>query len=578
MITSASAPPGDQGGGGGAGLAMRTSTAEKEGVDYGGDDDAAPADVPFEEALMAEAWRPRTRKSEQRQRFTESMPEDDLPDEDEDWVQAIRSAPAPQTHSSSAIDALIQPTAEVVASSLADWARGAFAWGPTDLVWRTLAHAITPAAPSLVDPHGRVLLSRARAGAIGIHALLASPTLADASDPASSGLVVFDLELRARRRRLIAHASSAGDQFEGSLPIALGLYDARAPQQAQRRRPHPAGPEAVAVLRQAVSDLVDLIHPIALVPKLAQIAGSQEEEEDDPLGIAALIAEHTGGAKPPPHRGAAVKAAERLAEQCALGRVQLASAAVVIGEVANRWTVGPPHPALRAALAQLDADVGDSLGLLVEIARAAQTGAVGPKGLEAGFKRAAKRIHAQNQRAIDALASAAASVLSPGAHLTLPPVQEPDPLVDAWAEGRALDAIPWLSTKLDGWELEAAALLTRIAAGKLGLADELARVGSAAPSSFGPCFDVLRDAALISESRHDEVDPLPRAHEATQRRNGLVFAEASLTRMETRLHAEDWADAEHARTQAGVQLYHMGAYAGFSLLARWSPPALGDED
>ncbi|TNE90633.1 MAG: hypothetical protein EP330_07725 [Deltaproteobacteria bacterium] len=218
------------------------------------------------------------------------------------------------------------------------------------------------------------------------------------------------------------------------------------------------------------------------------------------------------------------------------------------------------------------------MALLVDIARAAQMGQVGPKGLTRGLSRAAKAIDEQRRGTTRALATAAASALPEGARLVPPQPVPEDPLWEAWADQRPLDALPWLASSLTGWERDAAIALTRLGAGELGLADELAALCPEAPAPFVAPLAILRDAALLYEDRASEVDTRARAERALETRNGLLLAEAAITQMEAQVRLGDLAAAETHRATVGKQLYHLGAYAGFSLLARWSPPDTDDDD
>jgi hypothetical protein len=575
MISSGfGAADGGAGGGGGAMAMRQADEREQEGVDYGGDDDPEPADVRFEEALFAEAWKPRTKKSEQKARFAESMPDDDLPPEDGAWVRAVRAAPAPRVQASSGVEALVQPSTEVVSTSLTEWMGRAFEWGTRSIVWRCLEHAVLPTAPGLVDPHGRVLPSRVRGGAIAVAALLDSPTLRADADPTTGALLLMDLELRARRRRMVAHADAAIALFENSLPYALALFEARAPRATARLRPRNPSDHAVHTMLEALQTLLDLVDPVGLLPVLSE---EEEEEDDDPLGLQAILDENAGGKPPPAHQEAAIKAAERLAEQAAIGRVQAAAAAAVVAEVADLWIAGPPRAALASTLATHDERVQETLTLLVDIARAAKMGQVGAIGLGRGLKRAAKAMRQHRHELSHSMARAAASVLPEGA-IVAPLQQVPeDPLWESWADGRPLMAIPWLQATLEGWERDTAIALTRLAAGQLQAADTLSALASDAPPALADPLQILRDAALLQEGRTGEVDPSSRGARGLSSRNGLLVAEAALTTMEALVAQGDLAAAEAHRATVGTQLYHLGSQSGFSLLARWSPPDPTDE-
>lgn len=558
------------GGGGGAGLAMRQADVEQEGVDYGGDDEPDTTDINFEEALFAEAWRPRTRKSEQKARFAEAMPDDDLPPVDTNWVAAVRRAPAPSLQAARGIEALVQPSSEVVAQSLAQWIDRSFAWGQKTVLWRCLAHTVLPPAPGTVDPFGRVLPTRARGGAIAVAALLASATLRADATPATGALMLFDLELRARQRRMMAHADAAIDLFAGSLPYAAKLFEVQAPSHGARLRPRQPNEDAVHVILEALLTLTDLVDPMGLLPVLSD--DDEGEDEDDPLGIQAVIEAHTGGKAPPAHRDAAVKAAERLAEQAAIGRVQGGAVATVVAEVADLWVAGPPRRELLHALTTHDQRVQEVLTLLVDIARAATTGQVGPAGLSRGLKRAATAMRRDRHELIATLAHAAGSVLPEGAVVYPPRPVPDDPLSDAWADGRPVGAISWLEATLHGWERAAAVTLTKLGAGELGLGDEIAALCSDSPPEFRDPLEILRDAAMLYEGRPDAIDPGPRAARGLACRNGLLVAEAAITTLEAQIARGELGPAEAHRATVGSQLYHLGSHAGFALLARWSPP------
>ena len=217
---------GDEGGGTGHSIRPRKAH-EKEGQDYGGDD--IVDDVPLTLDDLTRSWNPGTRKTDDRPKFVEPMPDDDLPPEDPSFLAAIPghpgAGPLPRIQT---LDALLQPSAQVIAASTSGWARAAARWCAPTPGWRALAAVVAGNAAVLQSADARVLPARGAVGALGSCILAASPTLTHSPRLETAALVELCLELEGRAHR-VANLIIELEDTANKLPRAADLVRAHIP-------------------------------------------------------------------------------------------------------------------------------------------------------------------------------------------------------------------------------------------------------------------------------------------------------------------------------------------------------------
>jgi hypothetical protein len=570
-------------GGGGAGgveieMARRRAAAERQAQDFGGDPE--PADGgPLTELDLTRSWNPGTPQSADRPKFLEAMPEDELPPEDASFLELVARAPTRFVRSSAVNDALLQPSPGILAISLRGWNRGVSRFVGSSLDRRAHAALLTTSAPLLQDPHGRVLLSRARNASLASSALARSPVLGAAPEATLCAYVNFALELESRDFRVRGARLALGDAEE--LPTATGLLTtllAGSPAGTVRltRLADPALSDLAVVLQTVLS----LSDPSGIIPQLTEAA--PEEEEEDPLGLESVLQAMTGGAKVPSDAlfKTAIQGAERLASATTLTRVRFAGSALAIADVSQLWSAGAPSESLLGVMREVDKDTAACLQLLLDIARAAQRRTVAPRGLAVGLRRAAVALTRARERGVALLSEVIGGVLPGEPRWREVPPAQPDPLAEAWSDGDPAAAIPWLRSLPPSLERDAAITLTRVV------------IETDAEAMCGPLRD-LRDAALVHQDPGlasalgvclgatllaaggvDEALALANEQLAhgRNRRSGVVVAEGALLGIEALLARGDQPAANHLRVTTGAFLWNIGARGGLSLLARWLAP------
>lgn len=558
-------------------MAAMRAKDELKIVQHGGDDDGG--DVPLTLEDLTRSWNPGIRKTKDRGRFTEYMPDDTLPPEDEDYLVELRSVvdPIPLDVEVPPLDALIQPSEAVVASSLGAWAREATRWAGTELHLRALSKLLHHPPAWLQDPFGRVLLGRTRVGAMGAWMLVESPALRGIG-PADSALVGYSLELAGRRARTI-NLRWEVEQSEEKLPFAAKLFEEWAPEPGSRVRPRALAEAPSRALAATLATLLDFEDPTHFVPDLSLPEG--KSDDDDPLGLDTIMQSFTGGVEDEVavvYR-AAIRGAERLATAAARTRIQFAATSVVLAEASVMWSTGSPVHELRHALQLLDKEVQSNLKLLVEIARAAQKRTVALPGIKNGLLRAARTLAQVRARGTVRLVQVVGAVLPGSPSIGAPPLPAADTLTEAWSDGDPAQAIPWLQSLPASLHRDAAVAFTRLASAPSvyevlpPLRELYARasqqephLGAAVGTALGSCllWDGLTDEAL-ELSRHQ-------LELGRRRRNGLAVADASLLAIEAHLAREDEDALRAERLRCGNLLWRMGARGPLSLLARWTPP------
>jgi hypothetical protein len=574
---------GTEGGGGGRSV-RRRKEPEQDGVDYGGDGDID--DVPLSLEDLTASWNPGIRKSEDRPRYVEPMPDDDLPPEDAAWLDAVRDAP----HSGplpriDTIDALLQPSPATVARSMAGWSRAAGRWASPTLAWRAVAHMLDHPTPILQDPHARVLPARTAVAALASCLLAESPPVRTNPTLETGALIEFCLELEGRAHRVANVIESLDDQ-RARLPRARDLVSRRLPAGGAPIRRIEAAPGDHAALCAALDALVRWEPLEDNVPPLRPDA--PVEDEDDPLGLDRFLVEELGGPRDVDAElyQAGLQAAERLASAASLTRIRWSAAAVLVGEVAALWS-GAPVDTLVDLAAQLDEEVDGALKLLLEVARACQKKTVPPRGVHNGLRRGARQLDALRTKAISELALVCAALLPGRAGTAPPPVLRPDPLSQAFDAGHPAEAAPWLASLPADLDRDAALLLTRAAA---GVAPEALDAPSHAvreralreipPGPLTTALTIVRAHVAHHLGALDEATDLGAAIRVVgrARRNGLLIAEGAMIVMEASVAADRLDEAERVRLEAGRTCLDLGAWGALSLLARWAPPEPEPED
>jgi len=556
-------------------------------LDYGGDDDDIPTDGPLTLRDLTREWNKGTQRGRDITSFSEPMPAEDLPAEDHVLAEAIRDAVPPDDlprfgHP----DALLQPTPSVVAGDMGPWLREAMRWAGPDLGARSLGHLVLPAAPALQDPSGRVLFARARAGALATLLMLDGPVLRDAPSPAATAFVDLCLELAGQRHTLLSVWWRA-QQAQLKLPIGadiarLELQGRRTGRGATARLPDTIAHHLEVVLR----DLIDLPSAKTLVPHVPEVP-RYEADEDDPLGLDDILAEHTGG-RPDPLASIyanTILGAERLASAVARTRVRFAGLAVALADVGDQWVAGGPVEPALALVAHADTESQRILTLLVEIAQAARRRAVDPQGIRNGLRRAAKLLDKVVTTTLRSMARLTGALLPDLPDL--PPIYTPPPddgLAGAWADGTPREALPWLARQPEGLDRDAAELFTRLGAGQSpgALAAPLRRLADRADvprPQLAEAARVVAGACCLWGGDHDGALVLAQHQQqlGRQRRNGLLMAAGTLLEIEVHHAKGDFAEREAVRFARGVDAWHMGQRAGLSLLLRWEEPESPDD-
>ncbi len=576
------AGPGGRGGGGvEVEMSKKKADMEKEGQGFGGEDDEGDP-VAMLDGDLAEAWNPTTVHPSERLAFLEAMPEDELPPEDDALIEAILAlGDLPPLPESASIEPLVQPSAEVLAVSTQTWTRAVARFVGPSLASRAWARLVTNPGPLLQDPGGRVLILRARTSSLAANALLHGPALAE-RDVATTALIGFALELEARSWRVRAGRLALGDNTARALArntLEMVLTEADRLGRVEPRRVDDA---SLGALHRALNTLLDVEDPHGLVPRNDDSHREDEDEDDDPLGLDAVIAEFTGGVQDP-REGvyrAFLQAADKVANAIYLTRVRIAGVAVAVADTAKLWTNGAPGETLLDVMSDFDASTGEIIALLKDVARAANKRNVALRTLRAWLDKAADNLVDATTRALDALACTIAGILPENPRVPAFIDAPSDALGEAWGDGTPDRALPWIGAQPTTLDRDAAAMFTRFAVAwePQGLADALVALRDRANQLervyVEDAFGTLLGAVLLAEGRYAEAQALGRERfgPALERRNGVVAAEAALLEIDALYAAGQVPEAEARRLQTAAQLAQIGARGALTLLARWLPP------
>jgi len=559
-------------GGGGPGHTARELEEERSGdVGYGGDDDDV-VDGPLTIEDLTRSWNPRARRGKEVETKPPFALWEDLPEEDASFLSEIRARPIPQRRDGLG-DGLYQPTISAVTTGLSPWTREVRRWARPTLANRMLLQLTSPPASFLQDPGGRSVFSRARAGAIATCVILDGV----APDPAGAALTQFCLELAGSgmRAQEVWRSAEAGDT---QLPLARDLADAALSPQRHRVAPRTLSSTTQQRLLDAIVRLADLSSPRGFIPDLQVI--KSKPDPDDPLGIDDVLAAFTGAAQAPDQAvyDTALRTAERMASSCAHTRIRYAGVSVAIGDISSHWSSGTPTADLVDICSELDLEVQGVLKLLVEVARAAKRRSVEPAGLRNGLKRAARMIDRARTTAAKRMAYLIGGVLLPDPNVAAEESWPSDPLSAAWQDGKPEVVRDALLSLPDSIERVAALALidavlsndpSRSVQALLEISDSTRQtappLSAAVDICLGGCAIWAQDVVVAL----DVADRQQRLGHA--RRNGMILASGALTAMAAKELAGDPEGAAAIRMDAGTGLFHMGANAALSLLARWSP-------
>jgi hypothetical protein len=560
--------------------ALSQEDAEKESGQFGGDDE--PADPgPLTIAPSAFAKNPGLKKFKDRQALRQYMPDDRLPVPDPDYLAAVqhafRSDPLPITN---ALDNMLQPSAAVVASSLASWTEGVTYWAGNNLGERCVAHFIQHPPPCIQDAEGRVLIGRTRAASAALALLTSSPTLRQPADALTCSFLTYCLEITGRQRTVEEFRITTQSDDSNRLPVAAKLLEAHLAGNTYQRPAQALSEEAYASLEYFLRRVIDAWKPESFLPNF----GSTQQpstDPDDPLNLDAVMTQMLGPAKDQDDFlvETALTAAEHLATECARLRIQVAGTAIIISRLSELWTAGSPDTLLMSCANQVDAAVREALKLLVEIATAAKQKKVDTTGLENGLKHAATRVVVITDTAISCFIKAITTVLPGNPTLVIPPDVPDDPLSDAWGDSRPGQACDWLTTLPPTLETKAALLLTRADMGLSApsLREEALQVRAEALAEGAHLYAHI--AGLIAANGYLQADQPAAALElagemrsgAWQRRNGLALAAAAMYQLEALVALDQHEKVPQFHLEAGQQAWMLGAEAALSLLGRWKP-------
>ncbi|TVQ94132.1 MAG: hypothetical protein EA397_03210 [Deltaproteobacteria bacterium] len=586
MLNARSDPAGAEDDGGGSGQSVRARKAhEKEGQDYGGDD--VIDDVPITLEDLSQSWKPSIKKSEDRPRFVEPMPDDDLPPEDPEWLEAVFQAPyAGPLPRIKNIDALLQPSASIVARSMAGWCKAASRWETPDLSWRSLSATIAHNAPVLQSPGARVLPARAAIGALASCLLAESPAVRRRPTIETGAIIEFCLELEGRSHRVDNLLNELESQ-RSNLPRARDLLASRLPNQHGELSAVDVHPDDLTALERALNTLV-FWEPLESTVPVLEEPTLPDTTDEDPLGLDEILNANTGGPldQVSPLYQAALRTAERFASAASITRMRWIAAAALVAEVAQLWTGCPSSPLLRQAQA-LDAQIDDVLKLLLQVARAAKRQEFEPSKIQIGLTRTARMLDLVRKSSIGELASTCAALLPGQARLQLLPELRADPLSEALDMGQPTESLTWLECLPPDLDRDAAMLFIQTVGGvpfdTLRHRAEQLRRRSLQERAPGPLSTALTIVLAHAHFRLEDFEACRSLADdlyavGRARRNGLLVAEGALLSMESLVAEERVAQAEELRLKAGRLCLDLGARGALSLLARWRPAQEEPED
>lgn len=541
-------------------------------LEYGGIDDPDD-DVPTILDLTR-SWNPKIKKEKDRPRFTESMPDPEIPPEDRAFLTRMRRRRGEALPASNCPDVFLQPSTSVMVGSAMAWTRGLRTWiGQTPD--SRLVHQLICHPDALQDPWGRVVPMIGRIGAIGTLLLASGPAWSPFTRDGqrAAGFAHFCMELLGRQHK-VEEVHDRASELENRLPGAFSLLERELTDWPTTVATE-AGSVLVPHLVTPIDALMRLTDPMGLVPEL--VAAQSEAIDDDPLGIDDLLAQFTGG-RPDPAAALyqqAIDAAERLAAKSAYLRVRAAGVAAAIADASEMYSKGPPGQNLGQMLQAVDAGTQRVLQLLVEIAGAARSKNVPLRGIRNGLFRAARLLaQVQEQAAMNGAAIAEALVVARPLGLSPPSNREFDAFDLLIDEGRHRDSVAWARGLHDSGS--ATLILAQMLAGLHTTAPELCEIRDhqRPESTLSACIGVFAGAALLREEDFSTALSLSDSQMgiATARRNPLLAADSVNLKVEALWGLGDKDGAEVAREKGARLAWQMGCPIAPSLLARWRPP------
>jgi hypothetical protein len=458
-------------------------------------------------------------------------------------------------------DARMQPDGSAVCGELRPYLSQSGRSGTTSVLHRSWSAMLYPVAPVLMVP-GRPVLGRARVAALA-SLLLVDGGLLSGWGAGREPLLATLLDLACR-----GHWVQRARQVALALPQRPTALATSEPLLANfthgKVKPHPLPRDARGHFRALVGELVGALTPGHVTPGLGDPAATLPGD-DARLPLDRVY-----------ERG--MRAAQRLACACLRIQVHAAGVAAAIAEATTTWQSGAPRIELRAALAQLDEEVGWATHLLAEIARAIQRRSVQPNGVRNGLRKVAATVDQAFLEFIDAV-----EPLLGGAIPATPDLWAPihalalgDPLAEAWQRSSPMEAVPWLLGQPASVDRDLAVIFTRAGAGVFaGLGVELFMLSRRPELKTRPTLFAAADLVAASAALHDRsYEPALILSQETydmalQRRNGVLLAASALGMMEAYFRMEQPDRAEQIRLEASRVCRQLRNAAGLTLLLRW---------
>lgn len=558
------------------------SETEAGDVQYGGDEDDDD-DTPITVEELTKSWNPKTKKKEDTLRFIESMPEDELPPEDPDFIQQVKSTRATHSSAQTTIDGLIEPSTLLISSSLSRWCTGIQLWSSKQTIFEVIGATISPPAPFLQDRSSRILHGRARSAAIGTCLLLQSPVLMGPARIQNALFIDYCMELYGRNHRL-QNILKQTEESDIRIPKSSTLFLEEVGATSGSAEARDLCPDAAAQIKWVLYEMLAFRDPAVFIPDLSPKEPTKFVDED-PLNLDAILAEHTTVKDSDPNKrryAQGLKSAEKMAQLTTQTRVRLAAACILISEVSDLWLKGAPNQTLHSITQSVDQQTEDILRMLVEIAQATKKESIPLRGIQNGLTRAARALSDLRNRIIATLTMVAASVLPSPPTFEYKRLATSTPLATALADGVPMQAMPWLESLPKSFEHDVSQVFLRGIAG--GTAEELLpqfrnlfRKSISRQEKTEEWLQQLLDialgvCALRAGALDQALDSAKRQKTVGRnRRNGILIAQASLLAMESLHRQGEVKNAEEYRLRGAQDCWALGSRGGLTLLARWTP-------
>lgn len=467
-------------------------------------------------------------------------------------------------------DARMQPDGSAVCGELRPYLSQAGRSGTISILHRSWYYLLYPVAPVLMVPR-RPVLGRARVAALA-SLLLVDGGLLSGWGAGREPLLATLLDL-ACRGRWVQKAREVAVSRPSGLPSAVFIADTLLSGFGPGTvKAHPLPRDARGHFRALVGELLGVLQPAHVTPSLGDPARDLPDEARFPLERVY-------------DRG--TRACERLACTCARVQVHAAGVAAAIAEATNPWLNGAPVHELRAALVQLDEEIGWALELLAELARAIQRRSVQPAGIRNGLRKVATAVDQAILELIEAIEPLLGGAI-PATPDLWPPINAAglgDPLAEAWNKQEPAAAVPWLLGQSPSVDRDLAVIFTRAGAGVFaGLGVELFMLSRRPELASRPTLFLAANLVAASAALHDKsYEPALILSQETydlayKRRNGVLLAAAALGTIEAYFRLGQPDRAEEVRLDALRACIQLRSGAGFTLLLRWRPDDEPEED